>query len=200
MILVFNTTKKQMSRIVSSICMILITFFCVFMEGIWKDALFSFVITLALAEWGNLRLDNFIHFIGYACIMLFQYCIFSKPTLWTLFAIVWSTDIGAYIFGKFIGGPKIYVAISPQKTISGCTGGLLCGTLSGLCMGQGILKSAMVSFSTIVGDLLESYAKRLANVKDSNLNDTLVIPGHGGILDRIDGLIIAAPVAYYLNV
>jgi phosphatidate cytidylyltransferase len=114
-----------------------------------------------------------------------------------LLATVWGTDIGAYIAGRLIGGPKLAPAISPNKTWAGLFGGMalaalfgyavaaLCGARQPLAAGGFAIAIAVISQ---LGDLFESYIKRRAGVKESGD----LIPGHGGVLDRIDGLIFAA--------
>lgn len=114
-----------------------------------------------------------------------------------LFAVVWASDIGAYAFGRLIGGPKLAPALSPNKTWAGAIGGLACAMLVG---GFGaaamtaespvvlLAISAVVAIAAQLGDLAESFAKRRFNVKDSGG----LIPGHGGLLDRLDSLLTAA--------
>jgi len=118
--------------------------------------------------------------------------------LFVLFAI-WATDIGAYAAGRSIGGPKLAPRISPKKTWAGLIGGMVASALFGwlvaLAFGAARPDIALaVGAATAVvgqaGDLFESAVKRRYNVKDSGQ----LIPGHGGILDRIDGLLAAAPV------
>jgi phosphatidate cytidylyltransferase len=114
--------------------------------------------------------------------------------LWTL-AIVWATDIGAYFAGRAIGGPKLAPAISPNKTWAGLAGGMIAAGIVGALIAQfGHLPALalwLAPFLAVVaqlGDLLESGMKRRVGVKDSGK----ILPGHGGLLDRIDGLL---PVA-----
>jgi phosphatidate cytidylyltransferase len=114
-----------------------------------------------------------------------------------LFAIVWATDIAAYFAGRIIGGPKLWEAISPKKTISGAVGGfvgaLVCAAAVGLASGVPhlapvVLLAGVASIVSQGGDLFESWAKRRFSVKDSSQ----LIPGHGGVMDRADGLYAAA--------
>ncbi|MEM9331331.1 MAG: phosphatidate cytidylyltransferase [Pseudomonadota bacterium] len=116
--------------------------------------------------------------------------------IFLLFACVWGADILAYFFGKGIGGPKLAPRISPKKTWSGFIGGIL-GAV-GLCFvvtkffgfsftSNLMLLTVLLAIFSQVGDLMESLLKRLFDVKDSGN----LIPGHGGVLDRIDGLIVA---------
>lgn len=122
--------------------------------------------------------------------------------VWFLLLIC-SSDIGAYFVGRKVGGVKLAPAISPNKTISGSIAGLVFGllvsviTIKLLPFNLSLLNSLALSTILIIvsqaGDLLQSYLKRLANVKDSSS----FLPGHGGIFDRIDAIIAAVPL-YYL--
>lgn len=112
---------------------------------------------------------------------------------------VWATDIGAYAAGRSIGGPKLAPRISPKKTWAGLIGGMVSAGLAGWAVAevagaaQPLLALLVAALSAVVaqaGDLFESAVKRRYNIKDSGH----LIPGHGGILDRIDGLLVAAPV------
>jgi phosphatidate cytidylyltransferase len=115
-----------------------------------------------------------------------------------IFITVWTTDTAAYIFGKSIGGPLLAPDISPKKTWAGFAGGLICATVLGSAVLIGvagaqlwwpvIVLSAAVSLVSQAGDLGESSIKRLFGRKDSSG----IIPGHGGVLDRVDGLVFAA--------
>lgn len=117
-----------------------------------------------------------------------------------LFAVVWATDIAAFFCGRAIGGPRLAPAISPSKTWSGAIGGVLAGVLAGslviaLAARLGLAVpaiAAVLSVASQFGDLFESWVKRHFGVKDSGR----LIPGHGGVMDRIDGLVFAALTAY----
>jgi len=122
--------------------------------------------------------------------------------LWTL-ALVWMCDIGAYFAGKYIGGAKLAPAISPNKTWAGLIGGLVLASLFAGFMhwhyGLAMRLTLATPFLALVaqgGDLFESWLKRRAGMKDSGT----IFPGHGGVLDRLDGLVPVAPVAAFLVV
>ncbi len=124
----------------------------------------------------------------------------GRASLFWLFAVVWATDIAGFGVGRSIGGPRLAPKISPKKTWSGLGGGLVGAVLVGVVAAwltgdAGLVLLAVVSLGlslvSQVGDLSESAVKRHYGVKDSGN----LIPGHGGILDRIDGLLFAAPAA-----
>lgn len=124
-------------------------------------------------------------------------------TLWFLL-VVWAVDIGGYVVGCTLRGPKLAPKISPNKTWSGLLGGMLFSTLASLVyfyfMGDETHAAAFAALAAAVavvaqiGDLVESHIKRSLNLKDSSN----LIPGHGGVFDRIDGLIFAAPLVFLL--
>lgn len=114
-----------------------------------------------------------------------------------LLLAVWATDIGAYFSGRTIGGPKIVPKISPKKTWAGLIGGMACSGLIAAIVGNYFqlgelfplfLLGAVLALVAQIGDFYESWVKRKFNVKDSSN----LIPGHGGILDRVDGIMSAA--------
>lgn len=118
-------------------------------------------------------------------------------------AIVWATDIFAYVFGRSIGGPKLWPAVSPGKTWSGAIGGLCAGVVASIAftafiddvsMSRLVLLGLLLSIASQCGDLFESWIKRRFKVKDSSQ----LIPGHGGVMDRVDGLVFAIILAVLL--
>lgn len=121
-----------------------------------------------------------------------------------LFAVVWATDILAYFVGRAIGGPKLAPSISPGKTWSGAIGGAIAGSIAGATViwfmqpyGAGAAAVVALALSAIsqLGDLFESGLKRRFGMKDSSS----LIPGHGGVMDRVDGLVAAAVALYVLG-
>ena len=119
---------------------------------------------------------------------------FPKLLLWA-FIVTWATDIGAYFVGKTVGRNKLAPSISPGKTIEGLIGGVVIAALLGGAwvwdqhLGHALLFCApLFALAAQAGDLFESWIKRRAGVKDSSH----ILPGHGGVLDRLDGLV---PVA-----
>ena len=139
----------------------------------------------------------------------------ENGTLWVfyLLVIVFSGDVGAYYVGTYLGQHKLIPAVSPKKTVEGALGGIGANLFFGSVINMNLpnlpwgwdmpslpwlpalLFFALAGISGQFGDLFESLFKRAANVKDSGN----VLPGHGGMLDRIDALLFAAPVAYVFN-
>ncbi|QDG79652.1 phosphatidate cytidylyltransferase [Labrenzia sp. PHM005] len=124
--------------------------------------------------------------------------------IYFLFIVVWATDIFAYFTGRALGGPKLWARVSPKKTWSGALGGLVFAIIFGAGVsfagsgGQMVIWAGLAAVLSIVsqaGDLLESAIKRRFDVKDSSQ----LIPGHGGIMDRIDGLVAAAIFAVLIG-
>lgn len=118
-----------------------------------------------------------------------------------LVVVVSVNDSAAYFGGSKLAGPKLSPLISPKKTWSGAACGLILGTLVGSLLsgllgisawGEGFILSSLLVLSAQVGDLSKSYLKRLHEVKDSGS----ILPGHGGIFDRLDGILAATPVIY----
>ncbi|MBF0372671.1 MAG: phosphatidate cytidylyltransferase, partial [Alphaproteobacteria bacterium] len=123
----------------------------------------------------------------------------GRAALIWLFLVIWATDIGAYAAGRSIGGPLLAPRVSPKKTWAGLIGGMISAAVVGAVAARLLGHPSMLSLAAFsgmmavvaqIGDLGESWVKRRFGVKDSSN----VIPGHGGVFDRVDGLIAAAPV------
>ncbi len=123
-----------------------------------------------------------------------------------LMLIIWASDVGAYLAGRLIGGPKLWPAVSPGKTWAGSIGGLFAAMVIAAAVAanfphdpatilRATLFAAVLAIVGQAGDLMESALKRHFGRKDSGT----LIPGHGGLLDRVDGLLAAAPVAMLLR-
>ena len=140
-------------------------------------------------------------------VMLSTMLLRGSPTqglaaIFWLFAIVWGTDVGAYFGGRLLGGPKLWPSISPGKTRSGALIGAAISAILGLIVAAiatpgGVKILPLLALGVVTsalsqgGDLFESAMKRRAGVKDSSR----LIPGHGGLMDRLDGFIVAAAFA-----
>ena len=157
----------------------------------------------AVAYNKDMEWKNFLPFIYPTAGMLFIFTMYQEygvmALLWLLIVVA-MTDVGAYAVGKSIGKTP-FCETSPKKTMEGVVGGIVVATISGSFAGLGIVDftvafviSFMVSTASIFGDLFESSLKRKAGVKDSGD----LLPGHGGVLDRIDGYLFGAIVMLVL--
>jgi len=170
-------------------------------EKIFSNLLIIIVCLFCVYEWNRIfKKKNHIYLIGLLILLLFFLSLlkiynledYNLKFLW-LILIAWLTDTGGYIFGKLFGGPKL-IKISPNKTLSGAFGSLILSQLACLIL---FLDSNyklninifffqfLLSIIGQIGDILMSYIKRINNKKDTSN----FIPGHGGFLDRVDGLI-----------
>jgi phosphatidate cytidylyltransferase len=144
-------------------------------------------------------------YLGWPCVLLVWLRNDHDPVglHWTalVFAVAWAADILAYLVGSAVGGPKLWPRFSPNKTWSGFIGGLAAGSLAGAAMAAGFDMGRLTIFwgavlglcaalATMAGDLWESALKRRFGVKDAGT----LIPGHGGLLDRVDGMMFAVVV------
>ena len=152
----------------------------------------------------------------YAPVMLsFIYLTRSLPvgvyTVWLILISSWGCDTCAYVVGKLIGKKKIFPVLSPHKSLEGCIGGVLGAALIGAVYGHFMLESVLSGHSatwmvavicalgaimSMVGDLAASAIKRNNDIKDYGK----IIPGHGGIMDRFDSVIVTAPMVYFLTI
>lgn len=167
--------------------------------------------TLDRADPRAARLAAGIPYVGLAAIALIwlrRDWTAGRANVLFLVLVVWASDIGAYLLGRWIGGPKLAARISPTKTWAGVAGGLLAAVAAGLGTARLVggdlggtadlwhtaRVAAGLGLMAQAGDLLESGIKRRFGVKDSGR----LIPGHGGLLDRLDGLLTAASAAAVL--
>jgi len=126
----------------------------------------------------------------------------NTRALWLVLAATWLTDTGAYFTGNWLGSRPLAPLISPKKTIAGAIGGVLVSGFAVivylLILGnfsiRWLVLAPLISLAAMAGDLFESCLKRDADIKDSGI----ILPGHGGILDRFDSILFAAPLTYYI--
>ena len=204
-------------RILSSVVLIPITLFFVIKGSYFFDFFLLICFFATINEWRELTKDKFYKSIGFLFIFTSFYFVYllrndfgGKYTLFLLILFICiSTDLGGYIFGKIFKGPKL-TKISPNKTYAGMIGGFLLSiTFTYIYLDYYeffiIKKAEILSFYDFIfvivissisqfGDITISYFKRKSKIK----NTGKLIPGHGGILDRIDGMIFALPSSYLI--
>ncbi|MBI1363648.1 MAG: phosphatidate cytidylyltransferase [Proteobacteria bacterium] len=194
-------------RIASAAVLAPIAVAAIYAGGVWLTALIALAFILMVWEWQRMCgrslkwLAAGVPYLVVPCVALVWLRLLPESGLWHivwLLGIVWSADIGAYFTGRTVGGPKLAPQISPNKTISGAVGGLLAAIVFSLTLGHVLgasltgmaLWAVPLALASIAGDLLESGVKRHFNIKDSSH----IIPGHGGVLDRLDSLLTTAPL------
>ena len=215
-------------RILTSILLFLITIFCILIHKFVFILILIVTLFIAFNEWRNINYKYykkkqrnnwkyfFLQFVGLIYLIIFLSTSIalrgnsseSIAFFIIILCICIFSDIGGYVFGKVIGGKKL-TKISPNKTISGSLGSFIFSILPVLLfnfqnyigvpfevLSINITLCLIVSLICQLGDLLISYFKRLNKVKDTGT----ILPGHGGLLDRIDGLIFAIPAVYILKI
>ena len=194
-------------RILSSLILLPIVLFLIIEGSILFDIFLTIILAITLYEWHKMTKSKPYYFFGLIFIFISFYTIhkfinFENNYIYFLIVtlICVSTDIGGYVFGNIFKGPKI-TKISPKKTYSGMMGGYIVSIivliifLSPINITINILIFILlVSSASQLGDLIISYFKRLSKIKDTGN----IIPGHGGLLDRIDGMIFAFPFSYLI--
>ena len=205
--------SELLKRFISSIILLPIIFFIIIKGSILFYFLLLLAFTISVYEWHQMSKNKSYYLYGFIFLIISFLCIyklrinpdndFLKLIIVTIICIL--TDIGGYIFGKFFKGPKL-TKYSPNKTYSGVIGGYLL-SLSLIIFfinfeifnGEYLLRFTLFVFlvSTVsqFGDICVSYFKRISKIKDTGN----IIPGHGGLLDRIDGMIFAYPFSYLIT-
>ena len=208
--------KEFEKRLISSIVLIPISIFFI-VKGSEFFIFFLSVLFLATSyEWIKMNKKNdFLKLLGIIFLFISFYTTleirknYNLNDFLLIITICIFTDIGGYLFGNIFKGPKL-TRISPKKTYSGVFGGFLLSLISGLIFSNYfsveqkifnkdlffLLIILFISMISQIGDLIISYFKRKAKLKDSGK----IIPGHGGLLDRIDGMIFVFPICYLISV
>ena len=214
-------TLNFSKRVITSVILLGISSLCIFTHKVLFLLMLSVTSVISFYEFNNLikkiyqnkkkdiNLLNLIILIFLIFFIYSGYYLYNSYFLYLIFVILICifSDTGGYIFGKLIGGKKL-TTISPNKTVSGCIGSFIFSliplilfilflniqiiSLNSLGL---IILSLFLSLVCQIGDLLISYFKRLAKVKDTGS----ILPGHGGVLDRIDGLIFVLPSSFIIN-
>ena len=206
--------KELQKRILSSIILVPVSFFFIIQGSLTFIFFLCLIFLLTSSEWFRMTKNKdllrifglfFLFFSFFSTIYLRQYV--GLNFFLFLIIVCIFTDTGGYIFGKTFKGPRL-TKISPKKTYSGVIGSFLISLLFGLIyikyLGQKsrilletdpiliVLLILFISLTTQIGDLIISYFKRKAKLKDTGK----ILPGHGGFLDRIDGIIFVMPITY----
>ena len=202
--------RELINRVISSLVLIPLTFFFVIKGSFFLIFFLIIFFIIAVYEWFNMNKGNiFISYFGIVFLFLSFFSAFVvRENIGLYFfllilVICIFTDIGGYLFGKTFKGPKL-TKISPNKTYSGVFGSFLISIFASHIFIKFyeievlftdkifILLVILISLVSQLGDLIISYFKRKTGIKDTGN----ILPGHGGLLDRIDGLIFVLPVVY----
>lgn len=207
-----------LKRTISSIILTIISFFIIIKGGLLFNLFLLIIFLIAFSEWKKMTFKHFFFLPGVFFLILSFYTVFKIRTdtdeygLYVFFftlLICISTDVGGYVFGNIFKGPKL-TKISPNKTYAGLLGAYLFSILIiylfiyhnpfnlNIQYQFNLISVLLIFFySTIsqIGDIIISYFKRLSKIKDTGK----ILPGHGGILDRIDGMIFTFPTIYFLG-
>ena len=208
--------KEFEKRLLSSIILIPISIFFIIKGSVFFIFFLSVLFLATSYEWLKMNKKNdLLKFFGIIFLFLSFYTTleirenYDLNVFLLIITICIFTDIGGYLFGNIFKGPKL-TRISPKKTYSGVFGGFLLSLISGLIFSNYfsveqkifnkdlflLLIILFISMISQIGDLIISYFKRKAKLKDSGK----IIPGHGGLLDRIDGMIFVFPICYLISV
>ena len=199
-------------RIVSSILLLPLSLYFIINGSLIFIFLLIIIFTIASYEWHIMSKNKKYYYFGFIFLVFSLFTVYKlrvdfQNNYWPfmiVFLICILTDMGGYIFGKILKGPKLTI-YSPNKTFAGLFGSFI---ISFFCipisfyfnilneekMINFIIFIFIVSSTSQFGDIFISYFKRISNLKDTGK----IIPGHGGVLDRIDGMLFALPLSYYL--
>tara|TARA_S200000501_G_scaffold369400_1_gene408761 strand:+ start:111 stop:767 length:657 start_codon:yes stop_codon:yes gene_type:complete len=201
-------------RLLTSLVLISLSIFLIIKGSYFFIFFLGIILLISIYEWSKMTKNLYqtkIFGIIFICLSIYSAYLFREKYSYHffLFAISISvlTDLGGYFFGKLFKGPKL-TKVSPNKTYSGVIGGFLLSMIGGILIIKLISYSSMIINDLIItlisiflislisqlGDLFISYFKRKSKIKDTGK----ILPGHGGLLDRIDGIIFAVPFSYLL--
>jgi len=193
-------------RILSSIILLPLVFYIIQVGSFYLTFLIIILFLISYFEWSKMVKRKDLKLSGLIFLILSFYTFYDlalNKVIWIPLLICISTDVGGYVFGKIFKGPKL-TKISPNKTYAGTIGGYLLSVLFISLYLNYINEEFKIYWLTIIilissisqiGDLIISYFKRISNIK----NTGNIIPGHGGLLDRIDGMIFAFPIYYFIK-
>ena len=200
-------SKEFIKRFISSIIMLPLAFYFIIQGSVLLIFFIVICFIVACFEWHTMSKKKSYYIYGFLFLILSFYTFYELSTelvgVIYIIIICSSTDIGGYVFGKIFKGPKL-TKISPKKTYAGMIGGYFLSLLSLSVIISFtdykitpilFLFTILISTVSQLGDIVISYFKRLSKIK----NTSKLIPGHGGLLDRIDGMIFAFPIYYLIN-
>ena len=198
--------KELQKRILSSIILLPLALYLILAGSFYLIFFTMICFFVSFYEWNKMVKKKELKYLG-TLFLIFSFYTFyeiSVAYLWSFVLLVCvSTDIGGYVFGKLFKGPKL-TKISPNKTYSGMIGGYFLSLIflsffmnwiNHAVDVEWFIVTILISTASQIGDIIISYFKRLSKVKDTGK----IIPGHGGLLDRIDGMIFAFPIYYLLT-
>jgi phosphatidate cytidylyltransferase len=205
-------SKELIKRLITSIFILTVTVYSIYLGALIFNLFLLLIFIIALIEWKNLTNNRIIFSLGLLFLFLSLisvYVLRYENFHFFIFILIISvsSDVGGYVFGKLLGGPKL-TKISPNKTYAGMCGSYLFSFILGisyLYFFNKLLLSEKLSFSFFIillistvnqiGDLIISFFKRKQKIKDTGK----LLPGHGGLLDRIDGIIFSYLIGYLIN-
>ena len=203
------------NRILSSIILVPLSIYIIYEGALYFNSFVILCCIISIYEWHKMIRNKFYRIYGYFFLFFSFYCFYSLRNnffgeyIYTYFILLVciSTDVGGYVFGKLFRGPKL-TKISPNKTYSGSIGSYILSLISSLVLikylekiynidytFEIILFVLIISSISQLGDIMISYFKRISKIKDTGN----LFPGHGGLLDRIDGMIFAFPFVYVIS-
>tara|TARA_Y100000996_G_C22302777_1_gene552858 strand:- start:101 stop:718 length:618 start_codon:yes stop_codon:yes gene_type:complete len=195
--------QELIKRILSSIILLPLALYFISAGSFYLIFFIIICFFVSIYEWNKMVKKIEFKVLG-TLFLIFSFYTFYRVTstdLWIFVLLVCvSTDIGGYVFGKLFKGPKL-IKISPNKTYSGVIGGYLLSLIilklffnlhNTTVNEEWFIVTILISTVSQIGDIIVSYFKRISKVKDTGK----IIPGHGGLLDRIDGMIFVFPIFY----
>ena len=207
-------STELFKRILSSIILIPVVILAVIEGSILFNLFLLVCFFVTLYEWTKMRKGKSFYYFGIIFVIYSFYAIYHIREInnnyiifFFILSVCVSTDIGGYVFGKIFKGPKL-TSISPNKTYAGLIGSFILTIVSTIFLFEKgfflkfetnvtyltYLLAIIISLISQIGDIVISYFKRLSNIKDTGN----IIPGHGGLLDRADGIIFAFPFTYLI--
>ncbi len=204
--------NEILKRVLSSIILFIVTLYCIIKGSYIFVILIILIFLISSFEWFKMIKNKKYFFLGILYLIFSLFCVFQLRFNFTsdamLFLLITNicilTDIGGFIFGKILKGPKL-TKYSPNKTYSGMLGSFFLSLiiiplnfvfnfLGDISITSLVIFTIVVSGTSQFGDILISFFKRASKIKDTGI----IIPGHGGLLDRIDGMLFAFPMSYII--